>query len=88
MRGVGRERIINALLSAPKVSAASFFLLLPDIDRREQEKRAYQIYVTDALKIIGGLNIRYVDMLKPQAAQESPEEIIERMKRDINGTEE
>lgn len=88
MRGVGRERIINALLSAPKVSAASFFLLLPDIDRREQEKRAYQIYITDALKIIGGLNIRYVDMLKPQAAQESAEEIIERMKRDINGIEE
>lgn len=88
MRGVGRERIINALLSAPKVSAASFFLLLPDIDRREKEKRAYQIYITDALKIIGGLNIRYVDMLKPQEVEEAPEEIIERMKRDINGTEE
>ena len=88
MRGVGRERIINALLSAPKVSAASFFLLLPDIDRREQKKQAYQIYITDALKIIGGLNIRYVDMLKPQAVEESPEDIIERMKRDINGTEE
>lgn len=88
MRGAGRERIINALLSAPKVSAASFFLLLPDIDRREKEKRAYQIYITDALKIIGGLNIRYVDMLKPQAVEESPEEIIERMKRDINGIEE
>lgn len=88
MRGVGRERIINALLSAPKVSAASFFLLLPDIDRREKEKRAYQIYITDALKIIGGLNIRYVDMLKPQEVEESPEEIIERMKRDINGIEE
>jgi hypothetical protein len=88
VRGVGRERIINALLSAPKVSAASFFLLLPDIDRREQKKQAYQIYITDALKIIGGLNIRYVDMLKPQAVEESPEEIIERMKRDINGTEE
>lgn len=88
MRGAGRERIINALLSAPKVSAASFFLLLPDIDRREREKRAYQIYITDALKIIGGLNIRYVDMLKPQAVEESPEEIIERMKRDINGIEE
>ena len=86
MRGVGRERVISALLSAPKVSAASFLLLLPDIDRREQEERAYQIYITDALKLIGGLNLRYAEIIRPGTA-EPPEEIIERMKRDINGTE-
>lgn len=87
MRGAGRERVISALLSAPKVSAASFLLLLPDIDRREQEERAYRIYITDALKLIGGLNLRYAEIIRPGTA-EAPEEIIERMKRDINGIEE
>ena len=84
MRGFGRARIISALLSAPKVSAAAFFMLLPDIDRREQEKRAYQFYITDALKLIGGLNLRYADLIRPQTAGESPEDIIERVKREIN----
>lgn len=85
MRGAGRERIINALLSAPKVSAASFLLLLPDIDRREQERQAFRIYVTDALKILCGLNVRYADLFKPRPPEESAEEIIERMRRVLGG---
>lgn len=87
MRRAGRERIINALLAAPCVNVTTFFEILPDIDRREQEKRAYQIYVTDALKIIGGLNVRYVDILQPKQPEETPEEIIERIKRKLKGGE-
>lgn len=85
MRGAGRERIIDALLAAPKVSAKTFLELLPDIDRREQEKRAYQIYVTDALKIIGGLNLRYFDILQPKQPEKTPEEIVEKIKRELKG---
>jgi len=36
--------------------------------RKEKEYRdtAYRIYVTDALKVLGGLNIRYADLFKPE----------------------
>ena len=39
---------------------------------------AYRFYVTDALKIFGGLNIRYADMLKPMPTEtRTAEEIIQ-----------
>lgn len=85
MRTAGRERIIDALLAAPKVSVRTFLEILPDIYRREQEKRLYQIYVTDALKIIGGLNIRYIEMMQPEQPEETPEEIIEKIKLKLKG---
>ena len=48
-----------------------------DSDRRE---RAYRIYISDALKAIGSLNIRYVEMLKQSSATNAdPEEIKERI---------
>lgn len=31
---------------------------------KEQEDLAYRIYVTDSLKVIGNLNIRYYDYIK------------------------
>ena len=33
---------------------------------KEQEELAYRIYMTDALKALGGLNIRYYDILARQ----------------------
>ena len=39
---------------------------------------AYRFYVTDALKIIGGLNMRYADIVKPAPEEtRTGEEIIE-----------
>ena len=39
---------------------------------------AYRFYVTDALKIIGGLNMRYADIVKPEPEEtRTGEEIIE-----------
>lgn len=48
-----------------------------DVDRRE---RAYRIYISDSLKIIGGLNIRYVDTLVSHAvSNNNPDEIKKRI---------
>lgn len=33
--------------------------------RYEQRDKAYRLYITDALKIIGGLNIRFADIVAP-----------------------
>lgn len=41
-----------------------------------QREQAYRIYVTDSLKIIGGLNIRYADMFAPEETR-TAEEIID-----------
>lgn len=39
---------------------------------------AYRIYVTDSLKIIGNLDIRFYDLLRPGVEEtRTPEEIIE-----------
>lgn len=36
---------------------------------------AYRVYVTDGLKVLGGLNIRYADLFKPEEKR-TAEEII------------
>lgn len=46
----------------------------------EQREKAYRFYITDALKIIGGLNIRYADIVGP--AQSDPRGA-EQIKSDI-----
>lgn len=43
---------------------------------QHQREEAYRIYVTDSLKIIGGLNIRYADAFKPEETR-TAEEIID-----------
>ena len=48
-----------------------------DNDRRE---RAYRIYISDSLKVMGNLNIRYIDMLKGNSVSDAdPEEIKQRI---------
>ena len=54
--------------------------------RYEQYRRdwAYRVYVTDALKIIGGLNIRYADIFKPEetrTAEEIKSSISDKLRR-------
>lgn len=34
---------------------------------------AYRYYITDALKILGGLNIRFADLFKPEETRTSDE---------------
>lgn len=34
---------------------------------------AYRIYVTDALKVLGGLNIRFADLFKPEETRTAGE---------------
>jgi hypothetical protein len=34
---------------------------------------SYRIYVTDALKVIGGLNIRFADLFKPEETRTAGE---------------
>lgn len=51
--------------------------------RRDQERcdRAYRFYVTDALKAIGNLNLRYADIIKTDAVEDAnPDEIISRIR--------
>ncbi len=54
--------------------------------RYEQYRRewAYRVYVTDALKILGGLNIRYADIFKPEEKR-SAEQIIGGISEKLNG---
>jgi len=61
---------------------------LSKLDLYEEDK-AYRIYVTDALKIIGSLNGRYIDFIKAKRAKvetRTPEEIIATIRRKINGS--
>ena len=46
--------------------------------RAEERAReeTYRIYLTDALKIIGGLEIRYAEFLEPQTQETRTEEEI------------
>ena len=46
--------------------------------REYDRDEAYRIYVTDSLKLIGHLNIRYFDMVKPGVEEtRTAEEIID-----------
>ncbi len=43
--------------------------------RQFEREWAYRIYVTDGLKVLGGLNVRYADLFKPEEKR-TAEEII------------
>lgn len=49
-----------------------------------QREELYQYYVTDALKVIGSLNIRFADYFKPQETR-TAEEIIDGIKKKLGG---
>ena len=54
------------------------------LDRREE---AYRFYVTEALKALGDLNIRYVDLLTPQIEEtRTSEEIVNHIRGKLNGS--
>lgn len=51
------------------------------VARIEKENRdtAYRIYLTDALKSIGGLNVRYFDLISDPVKEEDPDSIKNRL---------
>ena len=50
---------------------------------------AYRIYVTDALKVLSGIEVRYADFVKETPdPKESSDEIIDRMRRKLGGNDE
>lgn len=54
---------------------------------QNQREEVYRIYVTDSLKHLAGLNIRYADVFKPEETR-TAEEIIDGIKgklRQIGG---
>ena len=54
---------------------------------KSKREELYQNYITDALKIIGNLNIRFSDLFKPQE-ERTAEEIINNIKgklREVGG---
>ena len=51
---------------------------------KAQREELYQIYVTDALKAIGNLNIRFIDYFKPEETR-TAEEIIDSIKQKLGG---
>jgi len=51
---------------------------------QEVEAKTYRIYVTDALKVLGNLNMRYADMLKkPHVETRTKEEIVDSIRRKL-----
>lgn len=60
--------------------------VLARIDQNNRDE-AYRIYVTDALKAIGGFDSRFVDLLNyklPKEETRTPDEIINKIRGRIN----
>ena len=51
---------------------------------KSQKDELYRMYVTDALKAIGNLNIRYADYFKPQETR-TADEIVNGIKKKLGG---
>lgn len=49
---------------------------------KEQRELTYRAYITDALKISGGLNVRWYDLFadKPKKVEMSAEEVISKIR--------
>ena len=48
----------------------------------------YRIYLTDALKVVANLEVRYADYVLPQKKAEEPEQIIDRISDKLKKAEE
>ena len=59
--------------------------------KKQRQELAYRIYVTDAFKLIGKLNLRFIDIIKPpvemteEEQQEKAEETKNRIFAKLNG---
>ena len=51
---------------------------------KSRREELYQEYVTDALKVIGRLNVRFADLFKPQETR-TANEIIDSIKKKLGG---
>lgn len=56
----GKDGVILAVLSCPKMRGKAYISALPSLLKKQMQKRAYRAYVTDALKIIGENTAKYV----------------------------
>ena len=90
MRGIGGERTISLLISAPKVSVRSLLYILPAMVKKQYEERVYRIYITDTIRAIsesvakhfGGAYTqrRYAEIISPKQTEQTAEQIIDRLK--------
>ena len=90
MRGIGGERTISLLISAPKVSVRSLLYILPTMAKKQYEELVYRIYVTDTIRAIsentakqfGGAYARrrYAEIISTKQTEQTAEQIIEGLK--------
>lgn len=87
MRGIGGERTISLLISAPKVSVRSLLYILPTMAKKQYEELVYRIYITDTIRAIsentakhfGGAYARrrYAEIISPKQHEKTAEQIID-----------
>lgn len=90
MRGIGGERTISLLISAPKVSVRSLLYILPTMAKKQREEWVYRIYVTDTIRAMsetiakhfGGAYTqrRYAEIISMKQTEQTAEQIIEGLK--------
>ena len=90
MRGIGGERTISLLISAPKVSVRSLLYILSAMVKKQREEWVYRIYVTDTIRAMsetiakhfGGAYTqrRYAEIISPKQPEQTAEQIIEGLK--------
>ncbi len=90
MRGAGADRIIPALLSAPRMRAGAYMAALPYMIAERERDKAYRIYISDALRAIGEnsargggkyYETRFIDLIEPKAEEKrTAEEVIDQVR--------
>ena len=56
---VGKEQVILALLSMPRLTVKAYIAALPAVIRQKAKDDAYRAYVTEALRLIGENTAKY-----------------------------
>ena len=94
MRGIGGEKTISLLISAPKVSVRSLLYMFPIMLKNQYEERMYKIYITDTVRAISETvakhfsgpyaQRRYIDTINPNqpdhASEQTYEQIVDHLK--------
>ena len=56
---VGKEQVILALLSMPRLTVKAYIAALPAVIKQKAKDDAYRVYVTEALRILGENTAKY-----------------------------
>lgn len=85
--------MISALLSAPKMRGRGYIRALPYIIKEREEEKAFKIYISDTLRLIGKNTAslggeyypgRFIDLIEPKEEKtQTAEEIIDNMKNKL-----